>query len=116
MPATVLAAHIDCLPLEEKRRLQTAAAIGYKVPFALLRAIADVPEETLRRGLRRFSGHGLTHGRTELALVVLVHHLLVLPRCSSQKYNGNRPRRRLKREQPKTGRSVEAVEYPLGSI
>ena len=40
------------------------------------------------RGLRRFSGHGLARVRTELALEVLAHNLLVLHRCSSQKYNG----------------------------
>jgi hypothetical protein len=40
------------------------------------------------RGLRRFSGHGLARVRTALALEVLVHNLLVLHRCSSQKYNG----------------------------
>src|SRR5206468_8120558 len=52
VPATVhavLAARIDRLPLEEKGLLQTAAVIGTEVSFALLRAIADVPEETLHR-------------------------------------------------------------------
>src|SRR5262249_14965884 len=54
VPATVhavLAARIDRLPPEEKRLLQTAAVIGTDVPFALLRAIADLPEEALHRGL-----------------------------------------------------------------
>ncbi len=54
MPATVqavLAARIDRLPPEEKRLLQTAAVIGTEVSFSLLRAIADVPEEALHRGL-----------------------------------------------------------------
>jgi predicted ATPase/class 3 adenylate cyclase len=54
VPATVqavLAARIDRLPPEDKRLLQTAAVIGTDVPFALLRAIADVPEEVLHRGL-----------------------------------------------------------------
>jgi tetratricopeptide (TPR) repeat protein len=54
VPATVqavLAARIDRLPPEEKRLLQTAAVIGTDVSFALLRAIADVPEETLHHGL-----------------------------------------------------------------
>ena len=54
VPATVqavLAARIDRLPPEEKRLLQTAAVIGTEVPFALLRAIADLPEEALHRGL-----------------------------------------------------------------
>ncbi|MBM3226507.1 MAG: hypothetical protein FJZ47_22305, partial [Candidatus Tectomicrobia bacterium] len=54
VPATVqavLAARIDRLPPEEKRLLQTAAVIGTDVPFGLLRAIADLPEEALHRGL-----------------------------------------------------------------
>ena len=54
VPATVqavLAARIDRLPPEEKRLLQTAAVIGTDVPFALLRAIADLPEAALHRGL-----------------------------------------------------------------
>jgi tetratricopeptide (TPR) repeat protein len=54
VPATVqavLAARIDRLPPEEKRLLQTAAVIGTEVPFSLLWPIADVPEETLHRGL-----------------------------------------------------------------
>jgi class 3 adenylate cyclase len=49
----VLAARIDRLPPEEKRLLQTAAVVGKDVPFALLQAIAELPEEALR--------HGLTH-------------------------------------------------------
>jgi class 3 adenylate cyclase/tetratricopeptide (TPR) repeat protein len=54
VPATVqavLAARIDRLPPEEKRLLQTAAVIGTEVPLPLLRAIADLPEEELYRGL-----------------------------------------------------------------
>jgi tetratricopeptide (TPR) repeat protein len=54
VPATVqavLAARIDRLPPEDKRLLQTAAVIGTDVPFALLRAIAELPEATLHRGL-----------------------------------------------------------------
>jgi class 3 adenylate cyclase/tetratricopeptide (TPR) repeat protein len=54
MPATVqavLAARIDRLPPEEKRLLQTAAVIGTEVPLLLLQAIAEVPEDTLHRGL-----------------------------------------------------------------
>ena len=54
VPATVqvvLAARIDRLPPEEKRLLQTAAVIGTEVAFPLLHAIAEVPEETLHRGL-----------------------------------------------------------------
>jgi class 3 adenylate cyclase/tetratricopeptide (TPR) repeat protein len=54
MPATVqaiLAARIDRLAPEDKRLLQTAAVIGTEVPWSLLQAIADVPEETLHRSL-----------------------------------------------------------------
>src|SRR5262249_39987891 len=54
VPATVqavLAARIDRLAPEEKGLLQTAAVLGTDVPFALLRAIADVPEAVLHRSL-----------------------------------------------------------------
>jgi class 3 adenylate cyclase/tetratricopeptide (TPR) repeat protein len=54
VPATVqavLAARIDRLPLEDKRLLQTAAVIGTEVPWPLLQAIADAPEEVLHRSL-----------------------------------------------------------------
>ncbi len=54
VPATVqavLAARIDRLPPEEKTLLQTAAVIGKDVPFALLQAIAELPEEEHRKGL-----------------------------------------------------------------
>jgi class 3 adenylate cyclase/tetratricopeptide (TPR) repeat protein len=54
VPATVpavLAARIDRLAPDEKRLLQTAAVLGTDVPFALLRAIVDVPEAALHRGL-----------------------------------------------------------------
>ena len=47
----VLAARIDRLPPEEKRLLQTAAVIGTEVPWSLLQAIADAPDEALHRGL-----------------------------------------------------------------
>ena len=56
VPATVqavLAARIDRLPPEEKRLLQTAAVIGTEVPWPLLQAIADAPDEALHRGLAR---------------------------------------------------------------
>jgi DNA-binding NtrC family response regulator/tetratricopeptide (TPR) repeat protein len=59
VPATVqavLAARIDRIPPEEKALLQTAAVIGKDVPFALLRAVADLPEELLRAGLMRLQG------------------------------------------------------------
>jgi class 3 adenylate cyclase/tetratricopeptide (TPR) repeat protein len=53
VPVTVgaiLASRIDRLRPEEKRLLQSAAVIGEKVPFALLREIAENPD-TLRSGL-----------------------------------------------------------------
>ena len=56
MPPTVqavLASRIDRLEPEDKRLLQAASVIGKDVPFALLEAIADLPEETLRSGLMR---------------------------------------------------------------
>jgi tetratricopeptide (TPR) repeat protein len=48
---THLAARIDRLPQEEKQLLQTASVIGNEVPFTLLQAIAEIPENTLHRGL-----------------------------------------------------------------
>ena len=54
VPPTVqvmLAARIDRLLPEDKHLLQTASVIGKNVPFALLQAIADLPDEALRRGL-----------------------------------------------------------------
>src|SRR5262249_15047174 len=48
---TILAARIDRLVPEDKRLLQVASVVGKDVPFALLQAIADLPDEALRRGL-----------------------------------------------------------------
>jgi class 3 adenylate cyclase len=48
---TILVARIDRLPPEEKSLLQCAAVIGKDVPYALLKEIAGLPEENLRRGL-----------------------------------------------------------------
>jgi tetratricopeptide (TPR) repeat protein len=52
----VLAARVDRLPPEEKRLLQIAAVIGKDVAFGLLCAIADLPEDALRRGLAQLQG------------------------------------------------------------
>ena len=50
---TMLAARIDRLSAEDKRLLQTASVIGKDVPFALLRAIAELSDDELRGGLDR---------------------------------------------------------------
>jgi class 3 adenylate cyclase/tetratricopeptide (TPR) repeat protein len=49
----VLAARIDRLVPEDKRLLQVASVVGKDVPSALLQAIAELPDEALRRGLDR---------------------------------------------------------------
>ena len=54
VPPTVqvmLSARIDRLPPEDKRVLQIASVVGRDVPWVLLQAIAELPEETLRRAL-----------------------------------------------------------------
>jgi class 3 adenylate cyclase/tetratricopeptide (TPR) repeat protein len=59
VPATVqaiLAARIDRLPPEDKRLLQVASVVGKDVPLALLQAIAELPDEALRRGLDHLQG------------------------------------------------------------
>jgi class 3 adenylate cyclase/tetratricopeptide (TPR) repeat protein len=56
VPATVqavLAARIDHLAPEDKRLLQVAAVIGKDVPYPLLQAIAELPDDHLRQGLAR---------------------------------------------------------------
>jgi class 3 adenylate cyclase/tetratricopeptide (TPR) repeat protein len=56
IPATVqavLAARIDRLAPDDKRLLQCASVIGKDVPLALLRAVTDLPEETVAGGLTR---------------------------------------------------------------
>ena len=49
----ILAARIDRLAPEDKRLLQAAAVVGHDVPFVLLQAITEGPEDTLRGGLAR---------------------------------------------------------------
>jgi class 3 adenylate cyclase/tetratricopeptide (TPR) repeat protein len=56
IPATVqaiLAARIDRLDLQDKQLLQMASVIGKDVPFALLLALSELPEEVVRHGLAR---------------------------------------------------------------
>jgi class 3 adenylate cyclase/tetratricopeptide (TPR) repeat protein len=54
VPATVqaiLAARIDRLAPEDKHLLQAAAVMGKDLPYALLQAITELPDESLRRRL-----------------------------------------------------------------
>jgi len=54
VPPTVqalLAARVDRLLPEDRHLVQVASVVGKDVPFALLQAVADLPEEGLRRGL-----------------------------------------------------------------
>jgi tetratricopeptide (TPR) repeat protein len=56
VPATVqavLAARIDRLAPEDKRLLQAAAVVGKDVPYPLLQAIAELPDDAVRQGLAR---------------------------------------------------------------
>ena len=58
VPATVeevLAARIDRLVGEQRRLLQSAAAIGKDVPFSILAAIADLSDDDLRESLRQLN-------------------------------------------------------------
>jgi class 3 adenylate cyclase/tetratricopeptide (TPR) repeat protein len=67
IPATaqaIVAARIDRLPPEDKRLLQAASVIGKDVPFTLLRAIADVPENSLRRGLTQLQAAEFLYERS----------------------------------------------------
>ncbi len=47
----ILAARIDRLPPADKQLLQSAAVVGTEVPLPLLQAVAETPDEDLRRGL-----------------------------------------------------------------
>jgi tetratricopeptide (TPR) repeat protein len=64
VPPTVqvmLATRIDRLAPEDKRLLQVASVVGKDVPFALLQAIAELPDETLRRGLDHLQAAEFLH-------------------------------------------------------
>jgi len=66
----------------------TSAKAVYRLRKQTIELVfADLKEH---RGLRRFSGHGLVRVRTELALEVLVHNLLVLHRCLRQQHNARK--------------------------
>jgi class 3 adenylate cyclase/tetratricopeptide (TPR) repeat protein len=54
IPATaqsILASRIDRLAPEDKQLLQAAAVVGKDVPFTLLQAMVETPEDAFRRGL-----------------------------------------------------------------
>jgi class 3 adenylate cyclase/tetratricopeptide (TPR) repeat protein len=91
VPATaqaVLAARIDRLAPEDKRRLQAAAVIGKNVPLSVLHAVTDESDQALRAGIARLQAaeflyethlfpdveytfnHALTH---EVAYATLLH-------------------------------------------
>ena len=64
VPATVqavLAARIDRLAPEDKRLLQAAAVIGKDVPYAVLQAVAELPEDALAQGLARLQAAELLY-------------------------------------------------------
>ena len=81
IPATaqaILASRIDRLSPEDKRLLQAAAAIGKDVPFGLLQAIADGPEEALRTGLAHLlAGEFLYEARLFPDLEYTFKHALI---------------------------------------
>ena len=47
----ILTARIDRLCPEDKRLLQVAAVVGKDAPYALLQAVAELPDDTMRRQL-----------------------------------------------------------------
>jgi DNA-binding NtrC family response regulator/tetratricopeptide (TPR) repeat protein len=53
---TVLAARMDRLPPDARQLIQAASVIGKDVSLVLLRAIAGIPEDALRRGLATLHG------------------------------------------------------------
>ena len=80
VPATVqavLAARIDRLPLAEKDLLQAAAVVGKDVPLVLLQAVADLPEDVLRRGLTRLQAAEFLYETSSLPeIVYTINHAL----------------------------------------
>ncbi len=57
----ILAARIDRLPPEDKQLLQAASVIGKDVTLALLQAVGEQDDETLRRGLSRLQAAELVY-------------------------------------------------------
>jgi predicted ATPase/class 3 adenylate cyclase len=79
IPATVqamLAARIDRLSPEDKQLLQIAAVIGRRVRFSLLRAVADLPDDALRRGLDRLQAAEFVYETGLLPLADLLRSFL----------------------------------------
>lgn len=74
----MIVAHRAWMETAEAKRVYRLRGQTIEIVFA------DFKEH---RGLRRFSSRGLVRVRTELALEVLVHNLVVLHRASSQKQN-----------------------------
>jgi class 3 adenylate cyclase/tetratricopeptide (TPR) repeat protein len=58
----ILAARIDRLSADDKQLLQSAAVIGNDIALPLLRAIADLPEEALQRGLAHLQAAEFVYG------------------------------------------------------
>jgi class 3 adenylate cyclase/tetratricopeptide (TPR) repeat protein len=53
----ILTARIDRLPPADKQLLQAASVVGKDVPYAILQAIAGLPEDALHRGLADLQEH-----------------------------------------------------------
>ncbi|MGH7263357.1 MAG: ATP-binding protein, partial [Candidatus Rokuibacteriota bacterium] len=51
----VILARIDRLSAADRKLLQEASVVGKDVPFAILQAVAELPEPALRRGLLRLT-------------------------------------------------------------
>ena len=49
----ILAARIDRLSPDDKQLLQAASVVGKDLPYTLLQAVADLPDDALRAGLNR---------------------------------------------------------------
>jgi class 3 adenylate cyclase/tetratricopeptide (TPR) repeat protein len=76
---SVLAARIDRLPLDDKRVLETASALGRDVAVPLLRAVADVGEDVLTSSLARLrSGEFLYQTTFDADTVYTFRHALTL--------------------------------------
>ena len=99
----VLLARIDRLPPEEKRLLQSAAVVGKDVPFSLLRAVVDLSEEALRRGLLHLQAAEFLH---ETGRGIEIEYTFQHPLTHEVTYGS------LLEDQRRTlhGRIVEAIE------